>query len=353
MIILIPGYQPDHRLTDLLATLPRSQKVVVVDDGSGPQYALWFAKAARMGATVLTHEQNRGKGQALRTGFTWIAEHHPGADVVCADSDGQHTNSDINLVAQALSNSDAEMVLGVRSFTGKVPLRSRFGNVVTRSIFHMATGRSLADTQTGLRAYPARMLNWLCTIDGDRFDYELKVLLEAIREQMTIEQVGIETIYLDENASSHFRPIADSWLIYRPLLGFCASSLLAFTVDFVLLTVFLALGMGLIGSIVTARVLSAAMNYIINRTVVFEHGNPAPVRETLPRYAGLAAVLLLGNIAVMWVLTPVLGSFWAKLLTEITLLVISYTVQRLVVFVHGHHRDPAAPTTRDLLQRVA
>lgn len=351
MIILIPSYQPDQRLIDLLATFPAGQQVVVVDDGSGPDYVLWFARASRMGATVLTHEHNRGKGQALRTGFSWIARHHPGSDVVCADSDGQHTTADIAAVAARLTDTGADMVLGVRSFTGKVPLRSRFGNAVTRGVFHLATGRAIIDTQTGLRAYPARMLGWLCTIEGDRFEYELKVLLAAIREQMTIEQVGIETIYLDENASSHFRPIQDSWLIYRPLLSFCGSSLLAFTVDFVLLSVFLAMGMGLVASIVSARVLSATMNYLVNRSWVFGNEDPAPIRETLPRYVGLAAVLLGGNIVLMNLLTLVTGTLGAKILTELILLLISYTVQRLLVFVRAResHQHPT-PRRHDLSQ---
>ena len=351
MIILIPSYQPDQRLIDLLASFPTGQRVVVVDDGSGPDYALWFARASRMGATVLTHEHNRGKGQALRTGFRWIAQHHPGSDVVCADSDGQHTTADINAVADRLVTSGADMVLGVRSFTGHVPLRSRFGNAVTRGIFHVATGRAIVDTQTGLRAYPARMLGWLCTIEGDRFEYELKVLLAAIRETMTIEQVGIETIYLDENASSHFRPIQDSWLIYRPLLSFCGSSLLAFTIDFILLSAFLAMGMGLVASIVAARVLSATMNYLINRSWVFGNDDPAPIRETLPRYLGLAVVLLVGNIGLMELLTPVAGTFAAKLATELVLLAISYSVQRVLVFVRTRHDHPSpAAQPRDLRQ---
>lgn len=94
MIILIPAYEPDHRLVDLLAairTARSTQRIVVVDDGSGPRYDAVFRGAAALGADVLRHAPNRGKGYALRRGFAHIEATYPGHAVVCADCDGQHT----------------------------------------------------------------------------------------------------------------------------------------------------------------------------------------------------------------------------------------------------------------------
>ena len=338
MIILIPSYQPDRRLLELVAALaPR--EVLVVDDGSGPVYAHWFAAAERAGAVVAHHQRNRGKGQALRTGFATIAELWPGQDVVCADSDGQHTPADIEKVAARLAAGDAHLVLGVREFTGRVPLRSRFGNRLTALLFRASTGLAIRDTQTGLRGYQAQLLDWLGTVPGDRFEYELNVLLAASRQRLRVDQVGIETIYLEGNASSHFRPLRDSWLIYRQLLGFAASSFLGFLIDFTLLTVLLGAGSGLVFSIVTARLISATVNYTVNRRWVFAADGPTPVRQTLPRYVALAVLLLGGNILLMSLLTTTVGAFWAKLVTELTLLVASYLVQSLVVFI----RRPLTP----------
>lgn len=124
------------------------------------------------GAEVLTHPVNRGKGAALRTGFAHIRAHHPGEPVVCADSDGQHTLLDILRVAAAIDD-EVDMVLGVRRFTGRVPLRSRVGNLFTAGLFALVTGHWIADTQTGLRGYPHRQLDWLADVPGDRFEYEL------------------------------------------------------------------------------------------------------------------------------------------------------------------------------------
>jgi hypothetical protein len=161
--------------------------------------------------------------------------------VVCADSDGQHRPEDIDAVADRVATSGAAMVLGCRRFTGAVPARSRVGNTVTRVLFRAVTGLRLTDTQTGLRAYPARMLPWLGQVDGDRFEYEQRLLLLAAREGLPVAEVEIATIYLRHNASSHFRPVRDAVRIYRPLLTFGLSSMLAFAVDTVALLAFVTL----------------------------------------------------------------------------------------------------------------
>ena len=134
MIILIPAYEPDTKLVDLLAAIREevpSQQVVVIDDGSGPAYQPIFDKAFALGCAVLYHRRNLGKGAALKTGFAYIAHRWPGDDVVCADCDGQHRLGDIHRVAAALEAGRAPIVLGARAFDAQVPLRSRFGNAAT------------------------------------------------------------------------------------------------------------------------------------------------------------------------------------------------------------------------------
>ena len=110
VIIVIPAYQPDQRLITLVRALVASRRaagIVVVDDGSGPRYVRVFDGAEEAGATVLTHDVNRGKGRALKTAFGYVRRVHPGHDVVCADSDGQHTVVDVLRVADAVSDTDA------------------------------------------------------------------------------------------------------------------------------------------------------------------------------------------------------------------------------------------------------
>lgn len=227
-VLLAPVYEPGPHLADLLTRLRDAAPdltVVVVDDGSGIRWAPVRETARHLGAVVLEHPTNRGKGVALKTGFAHVAEAYPGADVVCADADGQHAIPDILAVAERVRVS-GRMVLGVREFTGAVPLRSRVGNTATRLLFRAATGRNVRDTQTGLRGYPATLLDWLRAVPGERFEYEMNVLLEAARAGQRIDEVVIATTYLAGNASSHFGGLTDSARVYAPLLRFAAAAML-------------------------------------------------------------------------------------------------------------------------------
>ena len=229
MIVLLPVYQPSHHLptlmTDLRAAAPDC-RFVIVDDGSSPAAAPVLQEAETLGGTVVRHPVNLGKGVALKTGFGYAEEHHPGLDVICADADGQHSVHDIVRVAEHV-RATGHTVLGVRRFAENVPLRSKVGNLVTQALFRAATGRAVLDTQTGLRAYPGSLLGWLQTVPGDRFEYEMNILLEAARAGHRIEEVVITTTYLDDNSSSHFSALSDSARIYWPLLRYAAASLLA------------------------------------------------------------------------------------------------------------------------------
>nr|BFE60634.1 hypothetical protein GCM10020063_051600 [Dactylosporangium thailandense] len=218
MIALLPVYRPSFHLPQLLTALGNDAPAVVVDDGGGPGAAAVLDAARALGATVLHHPANRGKGAALRTGLAHIAEAWPGRGVVCADADGQHRAEDVRRVARH-TEVTGRIALGVREFGAGVPLRSRIGNGLTAVLFRAATGRRVRDTQTGLRAYPAGHLPWLLGIPGDGFDYEMRVLLAAARAGHPIETVDVATTYLDDNAASHFSPLGDSARVYRPLLA--------------------------------------------------------------------------------------------------------------------------------------
>ncbi|MGY1840647.1 MULTISPECIES: glycosyltransferase [unclassified Modestobacter] len=351
MIVLIPAYQSDGRLPDVVASLLSAApgiRLVVVDDGSGPRHAHQFDVVRTMGCQVLEHAVNRGKGAALRTGFAFVARNWPGEDVVCADSDGQHRAVDVLRVADRVRSRDA-VVLGARRFTGVVPARSRVGNAAPRVLFRLATGRRLQDTQTGLRGHPATMLPWLLSVAGDRFEYELVVLLQAARRGLPIEEIEIATIYFEGNASSHFRPLVDSLRVYAPLLTFLLSSFSAFLVDTIALLALHALTGTLLLSVVGARAVSSGVNFLVNRRLVF---GTAPDRRApgaaAVRYGTLVVLLLGANYAVLSALTGGgLALLPAKLLTEGLLLAVSYLAQRLLVFRRPGRPVEGAPPGRD------
>jgi putative flippase GtrA len=344
MVILIPAYEPDERFLDLLDGLT-GHRIVVVDDGSGPGCEPIFRKAAARGCMMITHPRNRGKGAALKTGFAAIAAEYPGEDIVTADCDGQHAVPDIIEVGNEVRRRTNTIVLGSRRFVGKVPFRSRVGNTVTRFVFGLSTGLRLLDTQTGLRGYPSVMLDWLQRVEGDRFEYEFVVLLRARAAGYAVHEVPVETIYLDGNRSSHFRPVVDSARIYGPLVRFSLSSMAAALLDFLLLFVLNATTGSLLVSVVGARVSSSVFNYTTNRTFVF--GTRARTSPSAVRYFALVGALLAANYGLMHLLNETLGValLIAKVGTEGVLFTLSYQIQKRFVFAVAGRR-PARDNAR-------
>jgi glycosyltransferase involved in cell wall biosynthesis len=336
MTILIPAYEPNKRLLDLINELKEiyDYKIVIVDDGSGNDYKSIFKQAEEAGCTVLTHLFNMGKGRALKTGFSYIKESGENEGVVTADCDGQHLPKDIMRISQAVKSNESSIVLGTRRFAGKVPFRSRFGNSITRAIFSFASGAKVYDTQTGLRGFSTNMLDWLLEVPGQRFEYEMNMLLEAQPSGYGFKEINIDTVYLEQNKSSHFHPLKDSLRVYLPILKFSMSSLISAVLDFVLLGVIQAATSNLFLAVAGARVCSALFNYTMNRLYVFSRYKEVSVKESSARYALLAAIILLANYCIIYSYNQVIGIpiFWAKILTEITIFLFSFWAQRKFVF---------------------
>lgn len=351
MILLIPAFQPDEKLTQLIRAARHADanlEVVVVDDGSGPQYSRVFDAAQAAGALVVGYRVNKGKGFALKTGIRLIRDNFPGHDVVCADCDGQHAIDDILRVAERVQIASGAMVLGIRNLTGDIPIRSRLGNAVSRQLFRLSTGRALRDTQTGLRGYPADLLGWVLSVSGDRYEFEFNLLLEACRASRPIDTIQIETIYLAENASSHFRPLADSVRIYAPLLKFGLSSLGAFIIDAVLVLLLTAMTGSLLTAVIGARVISSATNFAINRDLVFKYGRERSLKAEAAGYFALAAGLVVVNYLALECLTSIgLPLLPAKILTDLGLFLISYAVQTQLLFAGRRRRsEPTSERVR-------
>ena len=338
MNVVIPAFRPGQdllRLVNDLSSASANVHVLVVDDGSGHDYKGVFEESQRAGATVLHLPTNLGKGAALKTAFRHLEACGAKGAVVTADADGQHAVADIVRVAAQVDPDRAappHLVLGERTFDTAIPFRSQIGNVATRTLFRVATGRRLRDTQTGLRAFPCSLLPWLLTLAGDRYDYELVQLLEATRAGVELRSVPIRTIYSDGNSGSHFRPVVDSLRIYAPLLMFLASSFSAFLIDSLLLLGLAAVTGNLLVAVLGARLVSAGVNFVVNRRVIFR-GSDRWTRAAR-RYIALAIALVCANYLILHSLVTIgMPLLLAKVVTETLLVAASYAVQ--ASFVYG------------------
>lgn len=338
-IAVIPAYEPDIKLLSLLPALKDARfTIILVDDGSEETYADIFAQSEPY-ATVLHHEHNQGKGRALKTGFAYIQENFSTDCVlVTMDADGQHTVEDACKVCDVAAQAPGTLVLGSRKLDDAVPLRSRFGNSITRKVYALTTGVKVYDTQTGLRGFTADLLPKMLEIDGERYEYEMQMLLEFAREKIPIKEVEISTIYINNNATSHFNTIRDSARVYWEILRFSASSLISFAVDYILYTLLslVTTHFGLSGSLwisnICARLVSATVNYTLNRKMVF-HSQTNLLKSAL-QYAVLAILILAGNTLVLSLLTEIWNwnRYLAKICTELLFFVLNWIVQHTVIF---------------------
>ena len=222
--IIIPAYEPDDRMISLLEDLTKAgqKKIIIVDDGSGVKYSSLFAKAKELIApegTVISYSENKGKGGALKTAFSFVLENMPDVTgVVTADSDGQHTVDCIRSVEQKLLESPGSMILGVRNFDKEgIPWKSEFGNKLTKKVLKYVSGISVSDTQTGLRGIPQSFLPECLAIRENRFEYEMEMLLRT-SGKINITETPILTVYdSKENHQTHFDPFRDSFKVYKVL----------------------------------------------------------------------------------------------------------------------------------------
>ncbi len=355
---IVPSLNPDPLFPDVVAGLVQAgfARILVVNDGSGPEYDPLFEQVATQpGCVVLRHTQNRGKGRALKTAFAhYLEDTGDCVGVITVDADGQHRIEDVLACARALEQTPDSLVLGVRDFEHDgVPQRSAVGNKLTRNVIRALFRLDITDTQTGLRGIPNAFVRQLVDVRGERYEFETLMLLETKRAGVPIVERPIHTIYIDENASSHFRPVVDSVRIYKLILGFgvvyaffrllqlikfALASLLSFVVDIALFALLNHLLADLpaetrfLVATVGARVCSSLFNFFLNKVVVFQ--SRAGTGNSMLRYFLLAAVQVCCSYGGVYLLDKVLPlpAEATKVIVDCILFFISYFIQRKWVF---------------------
>lgn len=336
-VVIIPAYKPDKTLVTITDQLwAYGCQMVVVDDGSGEGYQEIFDKVKDI-CIVLHHLENRGKGAAIKTALTYIKnELWDNGPVGIMDCDGQHLPEDMMKLLEFAGTHRKALVLGVRTVGAEMPLKSRLGNKITRVVFRLASGVKVSDTQTGLRAFDVKMIQRLLSVEGERYEYEMNVLMTLAKEKIPIKEVPIRTIYRDKNNSnSHFRSFVDSVRIYKDILKFTFSSFSSFVLDYLLFSLLLLFmphtAVYTLFANVTARAVSAFYIYSMNCRFVFRTKRKA---KTAVHYFALAGFVLIMNNLILGMFTQVFGVsvYPAKLLTECILFIFSWLIQKFVIF---------------------
>ncbi len=341
--LLIPAYNPGVELPTLLEELLRRdtdhliQEIVIINDGSDFDHSAVFDCLRTMErVTLITHDSNKGKGAALKSGFAHILANKTNiVSVVTADADGQHLPKDILKVAREGALTPDKLVLGVRILRKDAPLRSLFGNWVTRIVTEFFTGLKVNDTQTGLRSWPITLTRQALSIEKNAYDFEMEALLrsrEFLGESLAVREVSIDTVYEEGNKSSHFRPIWDSMRIYYVFLRYCGAGLATAAIDNIIFIIIFMISSNTLISQIISRSCGALVSFILNYRAVFKSAEKK--NTTLFKFIVLVVVMgvvsygLLKFISLEWGMDIIL----AKILAELILFVISFLIQRKYVF---------------------
>lgn len=347
VMVLIPALDPPEKFVEYVSQLIEAgfHDIVVVDDGSSSSDC--FEKIRSKGCVVLQHSVNEGKGQALKTGFSYYKanfDYSKYAGVITADSDGQHLCADVRQLSEALEEGSEKLLLGARDFSlPQVPPKSRFGNKMTSWIFQYLLGIKIKDTQTGLRGIPNALIDDCLLVPGKRFEYETSMLTE-VGKKAGIREIPIETVYYEDNAGTHFNPIVDSIKIYKTIFGtffrYLFSSLSSSLLDILLFTlfskivlpditykIFMATGL--------ARIFSAAYNFCMNRNMVFK--SKAGYVNSAIHYFGLCVLQAMASGLLVTGLYHLIriDEVVIKIAVDTLLFFVSYKIQSRFIFKGG------------------
>ena len=340
-IIIIPALNPDEKLISYVIQAGEKQ-ILIIDDGSSDDCRFIFDfLEEKEECIVLRHAINMGKGRALKDAFNYCLTNlsQTASGVITVDSDGQHSVEDVLRMKEALTEYTDSLILGARNFSQEnVPPKSAFGNKMTRVVIRLLYGGNIADTQTGLRAMSYQVLPAFLTLFGERFEYETGMLIEALQKKIPIKEIEIKTIYYAENKGTHFRPVSDSWKIYKLIFGtffkYAFSSFSSSIIDLGSFQLFSYLLKGTNLSVqvwmatILARIISSLYNYCVNRNIVFKQdckGN-----NTFLKYYILCVCQMCTSAALVYLFVRVIGlpRLFIKVIVDMLLFFVSFRIQK-------------------------
>lgn len=339
IIIVVPSYNPNEEImSSFINELKKEfENIVIINDGSDAKYKKYFASLETKNIKVINHYVNLGKGRAIKTSFNYIGNNYPlFKGIITADCDGQHTVNDIKKCAKQILKTPNKLILGVRNFNqSDVPFKSKFGNKITRTIFKLFIGINISDTQTGLRGFSKSLVEKFISTKGERYEYETNMLIDCKIYDIEIEEVEIETVYINNNKTSHFNPITDSIIIYKLFIKYILSAVSSFILDILLFTLFVNLIMNSVNyyillSTIMARIISSLYNYLVNRKLIFKKAN----KESLIKYILLVIIqMFVSGYSVMYLNSILPISYLIiKIIVDTIIFFVNFIIQRNWIF---------------------
>lgn len=337
-VLVIPTFEPTQQLIDTLTDLSKNPATanaakIVINDGSSKGYEFLNLASTFFNVTLLQHKFNLGKGAAIKTGLAHLNSLQGTDFMITLDSDGQHPATEVEKLIHQINKSPCDLVIGSRDFSVKgIPFRSWFGNQLTRILFFLVYHVRLRDTQSGLRAYKKTTFTSLLGIESNRYEFEMDALVHILRENQSIDQVDVATVYIDGNKSSHFNPMLDSMRIYFVFLRYSLSSFFAATLDAILFFTLVNFGLSFIGSHFISRTLLGTLNFLINKNVVFKYSTSG--KSVIVKYFALLYLSGLASFGVMRLIqqNTSIGLTLVKIVAEVTIFFGNFAAQKYFVF---------------------
>ena len=340
---VIPTLNPTDKLVSIIDELIQVGfiNIIVVNDGSNKDKEYIFKQISNYKeCSVLTHNVNKGKGAAIKTALNYYKNNNSTQKgIVILDDDGQHKTQDIYNCANNILEHDNSLILGTRNFNkDNVPTKSMIGNKISCLLFKLFVKENISDTQTGLRGIPNKLIDICINTKGERYEYETNMLLEVKKYNKNIKEVSIETVYFENNKASHFRPITDSYLVFKQILLFIISSLSASLIDCLLFTILVMIinfnneYINVLLSVSIARIVSSLYNYYFNRYKVFNAINND--NNSMYKYFALCLIqIFISSVCINTIFNILnINIVLIKIIVDSTLFIVNYYIQKYWVF---------------------
>ncbi|MEG0570708.1 MAG: bifunctional glycosyltransferase family 2/GtrA family protein [Oscillospiraceae bacterium] len=343
MYIIIPALSPDIKMLSFIKDIRETidTNILIVNDGSKNEYDHFFNDAVNLyGCELIRHNINLGKGRALKNAFNYVLNLDKDImGAITADCDGQHKVSDIIACAQALTLHPESLIMGCRKFKAKdVPFRSKWGNNITKGILHILCGVKISDSQTGLRGLSCATMRAFLATPGERFEYETNMLLDAKEKGTPLFEVPIQTVYIEENKSTHFNPVRDSVRIYSIFFKYIFSSLSSSLLDIIIFKIMTIIFINIFPVVYIfvatgiARAISSLFNYFINQSSVFKSRGENKL-AIVKYYILCVIIIVISAFSVNGIVFYTgLDATIAKVIVDSLLFLVSFQLQREWVF---------------------